>query len=330
MWRLLVLNRYDVGALQADRCLGMIFWNSHVQGYWRRWRLTMYPWHQAVEVGVAIRGPEDEAMRSGDMNDEENATRQIFRFGQKIRGDNVPSVPARYRGGPGGPAGRVVAALLRPSSGEIWLRIRPSDAPWQRQVRTIPLNSDQPTTPTPESVELHGGVRAFCHDGYVGRLEGFVLDTHAGLAQQIVLRIRSNVLADVDNPSEPLFKLVEVSGQLLMLPPAWVISFTHESSGFPFGSGSSRLTLDASAEQVASGLLLRSDGELATAIAIIWEDNPAIAPYTGQLRILVRDGDVTLRGTLPSPRHRASAEQDVWHVAGVLAVHNEITTGETR
>ncbi|MDE3231196.1 MAG: BON domain-containing protein, partial [Chloroflexota bacterium] len=36
---------------------------------------------------------------------------------------------------------------------------------------------------------------------------------------------------------------------------------------------------------------------------------------------------VTLLGTLPSPRHRASAEQDVWHLAGVLAVRNEITIG---
>ena len=102
---------------------------------------------------MAIRGPGEGAWRSGDFDSEDGATRQIFRFGQKIRGENMPSVPARYRGGPGGPTGRVVAALLRPSSGEIWLRIRPSDAPWQRQVRTIPLNADQPPTPTPESVE---------------------------------------------------------------------------------------------------------------------------------------------------------------------------------
>lgn len=277
---------------------------------------------------MAIRGPDEGALRSGDMDSEDGTTRQIFRFGQKIRGENVPSVPARYRGGPGGPTGRVVSALVRPSSGEIWLRIRPSDAPWQRQMRTIPLNADQPPTPTPESVELRGDIRVYCHDGYMGRLEGIALDTHAGLAQQIVVRIRSNVLADVENPSDPLFKLVEVSGQQLMLPPAWVVSATHESSGFPFGSGSTRLKLDASAEQVASGLLLRSDGELTAAIWNIWNDNPAIAPHTGQLRVQVHDGDVTLRGPLPSPRHRASAEQDVWHVPGVLTVHNEIVVAD--
>jgi len=281
-----------------------------------------------VEVGVAIRGPGEGAWRSGDLDNEDGTTRQIFRFGQKIRGENVPSVPARYRGGPGGPTGRVVAALLRPSSGEIWLRIRPSDAPWQRQVRTIPLNADQPPTPTPESVELRGGIRVYCHDGFAGRLEGFALDARAGLAQQIVVRIRSNALADVDDPSDPLFKLVEVSGQQLLLSPAWVVSATHESSGFPFGSGSTHLKLDASAEQVASGLLLRSDGELTAAIWNILDDNPAIAPSAGQLRVLVHDGDVTLRGLLPTPRHRASAEQDVWHVPGVFAVHNEIVVGE--
>jgi hypothetical protein len=277
---------------------------------------------------VAIRGPGEGAWRSGDLDSEDGTTRQIFRFGQKIRGENVPSIPARYRGGPGGPTGRVVAALLRPSSGEIWLRIRPSDAPWQRQVRTIPLNADQPSTPTPESVELRGGIRVYCHDGFAGRLEGFALDTRAGLAQQIVVRIRSNALADVDDPSDPLFKLVEVSGQQLLLSPAWVVSATHESSGFPFGSGSTRLKLDASAEQVASGLLLRSDGELTAAIWNILDDNPAIAPSAGQLRVQVHDGDVTLRGLLPTPRHRASAEQDVWHVPGVFAVHNEIAIGE--
>jgi BON domain len=262
------------------------------------------------------------------LSDNDGMTRQIFRFGQKIRGENVPSVPSRYRGGPGGPTGRVVAALLRPTSGETWLRIRQGDAPWQRQVRTIPLNADQPPTPTPESVELHGGVRVYCHDGYIGRLEGFALDTNAGIAQYVVIGIRSNTLADIENPSDPLFSLTAVGGQQLLLPPAWIVSATHESGGFPFGSGSARLKLDASAEQVASGLVLRSDGQLGASIANILDENPAIAPFTGQLRIYVHDGYVTLRGTLPTPRHRASAEQDIWHVPGVLAVRNQVTVGE--
>jgi len=31
-----------------------------------------------------------------------------------------------------------------------------------------------------------------------------------------------------------------------------------------------------------------------------------------------------LLGTLPSPRQRATAEQDAWHVDGILSVRNEI------
>lgn len=314
--------------MQASARFSMIFSNDYVQGSSRRQREAANPWHQAVEVGVAIRGPGEGTFSSGDVNGDNGMTRQIFRFGRKIRGEDMPSVPSRYRGGPGGPTGRVVAALLRPTLGEIWLRIRPSDAPWQRQVRTIPLNSDQPPTPTPDSVELRGGIRVYCHDGYVGRLEGVVLHTSTGIAQHIVVAVRSNVLADVDNPSDPLFHLAEVGGQQILLPPAWVVSASQESSGLPFGGGSAHLKLDASAEQVASGIVLRSDGELAAAIWSILDENPAIAPYTGQIRLLVHDGDVTLRGTLPSPRHRASAEQDVWHVPGVLAVHNQIAIGQ--
>ena len=56
----------------------------------------------------------------------------------------------------------------------------------------------------------------------------------------------------------------------------------------------------------------------------VLEVNPALVPYTGRLRVDVRDGDVALRGTLPSVRHRAAAEQDVWHVLGVFSVRNDI------
>jgi len=31
---------------------------------------------------------------------------------------------------------------------------------------------------------------------------------------------------------------------------------------------------------------------------------------------------------LPTPRHRASAEQDIWHLPGVIAVRNETTLGQ--
>ncbi len=73
---------------------------------------------------------------------------------------------------------------------------------------------------------------------------------------------------------------------------------------------------------------MRGDGDVTTNIWNILDANPALAPYTGRLRVHVTDGDVTLLGTLPSIRHRASAEQEVWHVPGVFSVHNEITVAE--
>jgi len=39
----------------------------------------------------------------------------------------------------------------------------------------------------------------------------------------------------------------------------------------------------------------------------------------------VHDGIVRLRGEVPTARHKASIEQDVWHVPGVNGVRNELT-----
>ena len=88
------------------------------------------------------------------------------------------------------------------------------------------------------------------------------------------------------------------------------------------------LRLDATVEQVASAGLLRTDGQLTAAVWQILSENPALAPSLGRLRVQVRDGEVTLLGALPSPRHRASAEQDIWHLPGVIAVRNETTLSE--
>jgi osmotically-inducible protein OsmY len=109
-----------------------------------------------------------------------------------------------------------------------------------------------------------------------------------------------------------------------LLSPAWAVSTTREPASLPLWRATTVLLLNASAEQIGAATRVRSDGQLAHDVAEAWGENPALAPYTGRLSAEAHDGDVTLGGTLPSPRHRATAEQDAWHVAGVLAVHNLI------
>ena len=257
----------------------------------------------------------------------EQPARRILRFGQRVVGRDIFGPEMRRRLGGDGPSGRLMGARLRPTTGEVWLRLRPNDMRnrWSRLIRTVALNAGQSPAPTPDTVELHGGMRIRCHEGYIGKLEGFAVDGSSGLARDLLVRVRSDVLSDVENSTSPLFKLIDVRGQRVLLSPAWAVSTTRSPSSVPFRGAGYILLLDASAEQIASASVVRSDGELSENVWAMVENNPALAPYAARLRVVVRDGEVTLLGTLPSIRHRASAEQDIWHVAGVFAVHNEVT-----
>ncbi|HEX8995328.1 MAG TPA: BON domain-containing protein [Ktedonobacterales bacterium] len=195
-------------------------------------------------------------------------------------------------------------------------------------MRTIPINSTQAPAPTPDALELRGNMRVQCHEGYVGRLQGLVIDTREGLVSDLIVHVRGNPLADVDLSTDPMFKLVDVQGQEALVSPMWAVSVAESASMLPFVAPELTLRLDATVEQIASATLLRTDGQLTASVWQILSENPAIAPYLARLRVVVRDGEVTLLGSLPTPRHKASAEQDVWHLPGVLAVRNEITTGE--
>ena len=255
--------------------------------------------------------------------------RHVLRLGAKIKGDDVPTVPERYRG-LDGPTGKITSARLVPATGEIWLRLlrmsyRP---PFERTIRTIPLGSRQPPAPAPDALELRGGMRIYCHEGYVGKLEGVALDTSTGLCNELLIHIRGDVLSDVETTTSPLASLLDVAGQRLLVSPAWAGSVKREASQMPFRGDVLSLHLNASPEQIASGTRLYSDEKVAGDIWSILNINPAIAPYTGRLHLEVHDGTVRIWGNLPTPRHRASAEQDIWHVPGVFALHNQITFDE--
>jgi hypothetical protein len=252
--------------------------------------------------------------------------RRIIRFGQRISGQLLPTVPQRARGVDDSAMGRLRGVRLRARGREAWLRLRSSDL--SREVRTIPINTTQAPAPTPDALELRGGMRVQCHEGYVGRLDGLVIETRDGLVSDLIVRVRSDALSDVALSSDPMFKLVNLQGQEALISPTWAISVAQSSSVLPFVAPELTLRLDATVEQVASAATLRTDGQLTAAVWQILSENPALAPYLARLRVQVRDGEVTLLGELPSPRHRASAEQDIWHLPGVIAMRNEVTVGE--
>jgi osmotically-inducible protein OsmY len=255
--------------------------------------------------------------------------RCIVRFGQQMRGDDLPSIPLRFRGGPGGPAGRLDGIALRPLARQAWLRLsQRGPLPWsRRESAPIPLGSAQEPVPPADAVDLESGLRVRCHDGYVGRLEGMAVDARSGAVLDLLLRVRGDVLAAVRSNSDPLAALQAVSGQQILVSPTSVTAVTKEKGAGPFGAEETVLQLDASPEQLASATVLRPDGDVTSDIWRILEANPAIAPFMARLTVVVRDGDVTLLGRVPTPRHRASAEQDVWHVPGVFAVHNDLAVG---
>ncbi|MGZ3664775.1 MAG: BON domain-containing protein [Ktedonobacterales bacterium] len=253
------------------------------------------------------------------------STRHVLRFGQKLVEDDVPTVPARYRG-IDTPLGKLVGGRVRAASGEIWLRLRPNELRrrMNRGMLTVPLNGTQSPAPTPDALELRSDMRVYCHDGYVGRLEGIVIDPSVGVAIELILRIRGNVMAGVRTATSPMASLIGLNGQQVLVPPSWIHSTKIEPSDVPFRGPSVALHLDASAEQVASGTRLRTDAEIASDVWTILVANPAVGPYAGDLQVAVQDGNVTLQGQLPSPRHRASAEQDIWHVPGVFGLRDDV------
>jgi hypothetical protein len=255
--------------------------------------------------------------------------RHLLRFGAKISGEDVPSVPERYRG-LDGPSGKLMGVRLVPASGDLWLRlVRTSHRPpFERTVRTIPLNDRQSPAPAPDAIELRGAMRVYCPDGYVGRLEGVTFDVGGGLALELLVHIRSDVLSEVETTTSPLAPLLPVAGQRVLISPNWAASVKPEPGTVPFRREVLTLHVDATPEQLASGTALRPDQAVAGDVLNILAANPALAPFVSRIRVDVHDGTVRLLGSLPTARHRASAEQDIWHIPGVFALDDETVVRE--
>ena len=258
---------------------------------------------------------------------EETPSKMVLRLGAMVNLDDVPSLPERFRQRVTQLQGRLGSVFLLPDEGDVWCRLSRglSGQVWPPTIkrvdaRTFPLNDQQMPTPTPNvAMELHPHMHVECRDGYAGKLEGIVIDGASGVARTLLLRIRTNLQDDVASPSDPLGLLIPLQGQAVMIPPEWAKS--PETVNHMLGAAH-YLKLDATASQVAHGLILRNDGDLQQDVYEILGKNPALATYLSTMRVGVHDGAVTLTGAKLSPRLNAATEQDIWHVPGILALHN--------
>jgi hypothetical protein len=312
--------------MRAWRCPGSTpyvnFERKPVRYAPRRWvRAPAASWRRQL---VALRVVEEESLNSVRLLGGERTARRVFRFGQRISGDLVPTIPARFRGGPGSPSGWLVAIRLRPATGDAWIRLRAGRALRRRTIRTLPLNDGQNPAPTPDSIELRGGFQVQCQDGYVGRLVGVTYDARAGVILDLLVRVRESIAAGISSSRDPLASLQQDAGREVLVSPAWAVSTWRAAPSVPLFPATTALLLNASAEQVASSTKVRTDGALVADLWDLWNRNPALSAYLSQLEAEAHDGAVTLHGTVPTPRQRATAEQDAWHVEGILSVRNVI------
>ena len=252
----------------------------------------------------------------------------VLRLGAQIRLGTIASLPERYRARLSQLNGRLGMFFLMSATNEGWPRLSSSRGGqiWPPSIikveaRTFPLNDSQPSTPPPDAIGLQPHMLVECKNGYVGKLEGVVVDANSGLTTALLLRVRSDVGTSLSGYGDPLAVLLPQAGRLLMLSPDWA----HSPQQVNHALGASHhLQLEATFAQVASGLVLRDDGELTQDVWDILGKSPSIAPYFGSIKVTVQDGTVTLAGPALSPRLRASVEQDIWHIPGVLNVRNQL------
>lgn len=248
--------------------------------------------------------------------------RHILRLGSRVALDTLPTLPATYRVRASQSHGKLGQILIQVTSGAAWCRL---DAEIGGQVwppgivridaRTLPLTGVQPSTPSPDAVPLFSHMAVEGRDGLYGKLEGVVIATATGAATSLLLRVREQLEDVLGGPDDPLTALLRVAGREIMLAADWIKPMEPS-----FQSNGHHLELDATAAQIAQGLVLRSDREIEQDVWRILGESRALGPLYQQLRVDVQDGTISIAGPALSPRLRASLEQDIWHVGGVLAV----------
>jgi hypothetical protein len=253
----------------------------------------------------------------------------VLRLGSSARLAGIASIAERWRARASQLSGRLGAVIVQPGTGTGWCRLSQglSGQIWppslkRIEMRTIPLNAQQPPTPESPYVELTPGQPVACHEGTVGRLEGVVVETTQGIVSSLLVRVPARLNDQIGGPEDPLAALLHVAGSRVMVPPAWaVMPESHNGSSIAHAHV---LHLNATASQVAHSLVLREDADLVQEVYGILSRSPALRVYISEIRVTVSDGLVTLVGPALSPRLRASVEQDVWHIPGVLDVRNEL------
>ncbi len=254
--------------------------------------------------------------------------RMVLRLGGAVRLAGISSIPDRWRVRASQLNGRLGVIVLQPTTSFAWCRLSEglNGQIWppslkRVEARVIPLNDQQPATPTPPFIDLYPQMILECHEGHVGKLYGVVIETATGIVTELVMRVPGRLGDQIPGPTDPLAALLVVEGQRVLVPPSWAKE--PETSRTLLGT-TRCLKLDASAAQVSRCLVLRDDAELVQEVYAILSKNPALETFMSGVRVSVIDGAVTLAGPPLSPRLRASVEQDVWHIPGVLNVRNQL------
>ena len=122
---------------------------------------------------------------------------RVLRFGQRITRDDLPFALQAGGSGAEGAIGTLISAQLTKDASDIWLRLGVGGLLRPTKYQTIHVYGNGPDEASPDGFLLHDDLRARCHEGYVGKVEGLALDLRTGEALGVLLHVRSDVLSAI-------------------------------------------------------------------------------------------------------------------------------------